>query len=88
MLSAPRYLRRLASDFRGLAMRSLMGDEATCGSAATTSPTQSDAWLRQLASERESLIEARKKAVRQHRAVSLIDARLREITTELLREAK
>ncbi|WP_140418531.1 hypothetical protein [Haematobacter massiliensis] len=69
-------------------MRFLMGDADTSGSAETTAPLPNSAWRQQLVSERESLIEARKKAVRQHRAVSLIDARLREITTELLREAK
>ena len=84
-LSAPRYLRRLATEIRGLAMRSLMGDADTSGSAATTSPTQSDAWRQQLVSERENLIAARAKAVRQHRPVCSIDARLRAITTEMLR---
>ena len=85
VLSAPRYLRRLAIDIRGLAMRSLMGDADTCGSAETTAPMPSGAWRQQLASERESLILQRQKAVSRHKRVSQYDARLREITNELLR---
>ena len=85
VLSAPRYLRRLASDFRGLALRSLMGDADTCGSAETTAPMPNSAWRQHLVSERASLIAARAKAVRQHKRVGAIDARLREVTKELLR---
>ena len=40
---------------------------------------------RLLSAEREALIAERARAVRQHRAVSLIDARLQVVTTELLR---
>ena len=85
VLSAPRYLRRLASDFRGLALRSLIGDADTSGSAEITAPMPNSAWRQQLVSERESLILQRQKAVRQHKRVSQYDARLREITNELLR---
>ena len=85
VLSAPRLLRRLATEFRGLAMRSLMGDADTSGSAEITAPMPNSAWRQQLVSERESLILQRQKAVRQHKRVSQYDARLREITNELLR---
>ena len=82
-LSAARYLRRLATGFRGLAAHFLGAD--TCGSAPNTAPTPKPACRQQLVSERESLILQRQKAVRQHRPVSSIDARLREVTNELLR---
>ena len=85
VLSAPRLMRRLATEFRGLALRSLMGDADTCGSAETTAPMPNSAWRQQLVSERESLILQRQKAVSRHKRVSQYDARLREITNELLR---
>ena len=78
-------MRLLAIDIRGLAMRSLMGDADISGSAESIEPKPNSAWRQQLVSERESLIAARQKAVRQHRPVSSIDARLREVTNELLR---
>ena len=66
-------------------MRSLMGDADTSGSAESIAPTPNAAWRQQLVSERENLILQRQKAVSRHKRVSQYDARLREITNELLR---